>query len=126
MIAVAITEAIGLLAAAAPLAWLGLFDRDPAMLDAGARYLQTVGPCYGFYGLGLALYFASQGAGRLGWPLLAGAARLAAAWGGGWLALRWTGGIDGVYLSLALALVLFGLINAASVAGGAWFRGGKG
>ncbi len=126
VIAVAITEAIGLLAAAAPLAWLGLFDRDPAMLDAGARYLQTVGPCYGFYGLGLALYFASQGAGRLGWPLLAGAARLAAAWGGGWLALRWTGGIDGVYLSLALALVLFGLINAASVAGGAWFRGGKG
>jgi putative MATE family efflux protein len=124
-IAVAITETIGLAAAAAPRWWLGLFDSDPAMLDAGARYLTAVGPCYGFYGLGLALYFASQGAGALRWPLLAGAARLVAACGGGWLALRWAGGLDGIYAALALALVLFGLVNAASVAAGAWFRGSK-
>ena len=34
-------------------------------------YLRIVGPFYGFFGAGLALYFASQGAGRLGWPLAA-------------------------------------------------------
>ena len=40
--------------------------------QTGAAYLRTVGPAYGFFGLGLSLYFASQGAGRLVWPLLAG------------------------------------------------------
>ena len=39
----------------------------------------------------MALYFASQGAGRLKWPLLANFARLLIAAGGGWLALRWSG-----------------------------------
>src|SRR5262249_920068 len=72
--------------------------------------------------LGLALYFASQGAGRLLWPFLANCARLVVAVGGGWLALRWTGEIQGVFAALAGALVVFGLINAFSVAGGAWFR----
>src|SRR6266849_2577031 len=55
-----------------PAAWLGLFSDDPGMLATGAQYLRIVGPAYGFFGLGLALYFASQGAGRLLWPLLAG------------------------------------------------------
>jgi Na+-driven multidrug efflux pump len=59
------TEAIGLWAATHPAAWLGLFNSDPAMLESGALYLRTVGPVYGFFGLGLVLYFASQGAGRL-------------------------------------------------------------
>ena len=63
-------------AALSPRAWLSLFDTDPAMLDAGTRYLQSVGPFYGLFGLGMALYFASQGAGRLLWPLLANMARL--------------------------------------------------
>ena len=61
-----LTEVIGLSAAASPHAWLSLFDTDPAMLDAGSRYLYAVGPFYGLFGLGLALYFASQGAGRSG------------------------------------------------------------
>ena len=53
------------------IAWLSLFDTDPAMLEAGARYLRIVGPFYGMFGLALSLYFASQGAGRLLWPLSA-------------------------------------------------------
>ena len=67
----ALTTAIGVTAAIAPRTWLSLFGTDPAMLDAGSRYLHIVGPCYGFFGFGMALYFASQGAGRLSWPLLA-------------------------------------------------------
>ena len=56
------------------------------MLDAGSRYLRVVGSCYGLFGLGLALYFASQGAGRLLWPLLANLMRLVlAAAAAGWL-----------------------------------------
>ncbi len=58
------------------------------MLATGTAYLRVVGPVYGFFGFGLSLYFASQGAGRLGWPLLAGFLRMLIALGGGWLALR--------------------------------------
>src|SRR5439155_25597250 len=83
-IAFVLTEPIGLAAAMWPEGWLGLFSDHPGMLAAGADYLRTVGPAYGFFGLGLALYFASQGAGRLGWPLLAGLLRLVIAVGGGW------------------------------------------
>ena len=120
-IAAGICELIGLSAAAAPQAWLSLFDTDPAMIDSGTRYLHAVGPVYGLFGLGMALYFASQGAGRLLWPLLANFARLIIAAVGGWLALRWTGNLTDVFIALAIALATFGLINAAAVASGVWF-----
>jgi Na+-driven multidrug efflux pump len=120
-IAAGLCEAIGLGAATFPKAWLGLFDTDPAMLDVGIRYLQTVGPAYGLFGLGMALYFASQGAGRLLWPLLANLTRLIIAACGGWLALRWSGNLYEVFVVQAAALATFGLIVAAAVAGGAWF-----
>jgi Na+-driven multidrug efflux pump len=120
-IAVVLTEIIGLGAAVLPHAWLGLFDTDPAMLDAGARYLRLVGPFYGLFGLGLALYFASVGAGRLLWPLIANMTRLLIAAIGGWLALRWSGDITYVFGALSVALAAFGLMNAGAVAGGAWF-----
>jgi Na+-driven multidrug efflux pump len=115
-------EIIGLCAAAAPAAWLSLFDADPAMIDAGSRYLHVVGPVYGLFGLGMALYFASQGAGRLLWPLLANMARLVIAAFGGWLALRWSGNLTYVFIALAVALAAFGLINAAAVAARVWFK----
>jgi putative MATE family efflux protein len=120
-IATGLAEAIGLAAAMAPRAWLVLFDTDPAMLDAGSRYLRAVGPFYGFFGLGMALYFASQGAGRVLWALLANLARLAIAAVGGWLALYWSGSLSPVFLAMSAALTVFGLINAVAVAGGAWF-----
>jgi putative MATE family efflux protein len=119
----ALTETIGLAAALFPAAWLSLFDRDPAMVAAGSAYLRVVGPCYGFFGLGMALYFASQGAGSLKWPVLAGFSRMAIAVGGGWLLLRATGNLDHVYAALAAGLAMFGLIIALAIWRGAWFRG---
>jgi len=120
-IAAAMCEFIGCAAALFPRAWLTLFDTDPAMIEAGTRYLHAVGPVYGLFGLGMALYFASQGAGRLLWPLLANFARLLIASAGGFFALRWTGSLTAVFVALAVALATFGLINAAAVARGAWF-----
>jgi Na+-driven multidrug efflux pump len=120
-IAASLTETVGLLAAAFPHVWLTLFDHAPAMLDAGTQYLHAVGPAYGMFGLGLALYFASQGAGRLLWPLIASFVRLAIAAGGAWLALQFGGDLIQVFIALSLALVVYGLINALAVAKGAWF-----
>jgi putative MATE family efflux protein len=120
-LAAAVTGSIGALAAAFPHAWLGLFTSDAQVQAVGATYLFIVGPTYGFFGLGLALYFASQGAGRLGWPLAAGFARLAVAAAGGWLGGYWLGwGLPGIFAPMAIALIIFGSTIAAAVRLGAW------
>jgi putative MATE family efflux protein len=120
-IAAALTEAIGIWAAVSPNAWLSLFSANPAVLETGTRYLQIVGPFYGMFGLALSLYFASQGAGRLFWPVIGNLTRLGIAALAGWLALRWTGDLSHVFLAQSLALAAFGLINAGAIASGAWF-----
>jgi putative MATE family efflux protein len=119
--AVALTEAIGLTAAAFPGAWLTLFDSDPAMVAAGTHYLHIVGPLYGFFGLGLILFFSSQGAGRLLWPVLGNLARLAVAAAGGWFAVSRGGGLIQLFIAQGAALVIYGMFNAFAVAGGVWF-----
>ena len=91
------------------------------MHEAGAQYLRIVGPAYGFFGMGLALYFASQGAGRLLWPLLAGLIRLVIAIGVGWIALSLTGSLAWLFASLAFALVAYGMTIASAIGRGAWF-----
>ena len=119
--AAGITGLIGILAALFPRAWLGLFTADPAVLAAGTSYLRIVGPFYGFFGAGLALYFASQGAGRLLWPLLASFTRLMIAGAGGWLVAHWLGGgLAGLYAAMAAALVVLGVVNVAAIRLGAW------
>jgi len=117
----ALAGSIGLAAALFPRPWLMLFGSDPAMLDVGSQYLRAAGPFYGFFGLGLVLYFASQGAGRLLWPVLGNLARLLVAAAGGGLALRWGGGLVDVFLVQGAALAVYGIVIALAIAGGAWF-----
>jgi putative MATE family efflux protein len=121
-IAFAVTEAIGIAAAIWPQLWIAQFSTDPLVVETGTSYLRLVGPTYGFFGLGLALYFASQGAGRLLWPLSAGFLRMLAAIGGGWLALRLTGSLQWLFAALAFGLFLHGAVLLAAIASGAWFR----
>ncbi len=115
-------ELIGVAAALFPAAWLSLFGSDPAMIEAGSAYLRAVGPFYGCFGFGLALYFASQGAGKLLWPLLAGFARMAVAIGGGWLVLTLTDSLGWMFLCVGLALAVYGAGVAVAVWAGVWFR----
>jgi Na+-driven multidrug efflux pump len=123
-LAFAMTESIGLAAAIWPSAWLNLFGADPVMVATGSEYLRIVGPTYGFFGFGLALFFASQGAGKLLWPLLAGFARLVIAVGGGWLMLTLTGSLSLVFVMLSVALMVYGLMVGGAILSGAWFRNG--
>jgi putative MATE family efflux protein len=53
---------IGLILAVQPELWIPYFSQDPVVQDAATRYIQIVGPWFAFYGLGLVLYFGSQGA----------------------------------------------------------------
>jgi MATE family, multidrug efflux pump len=117
----AVTGAIGLAATLVPRAWLGLFTEHPAVLAIGTAYLGRVAPAYGFVGLGLALYFASQGAGRVLWPLVAGFARLVTAAAGGWAAIHGFGaGLSGLFLAIALSLVVYGTTVTVAIRAGAW------
>ncbi len=122
VIAGVLTEAIGLLAWLFPHGWLGLFGSEPTMLKVGTEYLRTVGPFYGFFGFGLALYFASQGAGRLAWPAMSAVLRVCIAAGGGWLAVHLGGSLGALFVVVAMALVAFGCVNTAAIAAGVWFR----
>lgn len=113
------TGVIGLAAALAPVSWVGLFSVEPAVIQVGVDYLQRAAPFYAFYGFGMALYFASQGAGNVAWPLFAGGLRLALVALGGWY---WTtivgGSLQGLFWIIAASLVLFGLVNASAFATG--------
>jgi Na+-driven multidrug efflux pump len=121
-IAFAVCETVGIAAAIWPEAWLGLFGHDPAMLATGVIYLHYAGPAYGFFGLGLSLYFASQGAGRLAWPLFGGFLRMAIAVGGGWAAWFITRDLRVVFAMLSVALVVYGSVLVTAVKAGVWFR----
>lgn len=112
LLAAGATALVGLAAALFPAAWLGLFTQDAEAIRVGTRYLQVVGPAYGLFGLGLSLYFASQGARRMGWSIVAGAARLLVVYGAGSLALRLGAGLDQLLIVMVLGLVVYAVLNA--------------
>ncbi len=121
VVAGVLTEGIGIVAALHPVAWLGLFGDDPAMLTTGTLYLRIVGPFYGFFGAGLALYFAAQGAGRVGWPLAASLLRMGVALGGAWITSALGLGLISTFLGISAGFVVMGLVNAAAFAAGRMF-----
>jgi putative MATE family efflux protein len=122
-IVAAITGAIGIMAALAPALWMNLFTHDTAVRAFGASYLQIVGAFYGLYGFGLALFFASQGAGRMFWPLAGSVARLGVVSLGGWLCLNVLHtSANGLFAVVATSLTVYGVTIAAAVKLGSWTR----
>jgi putative MATE family efflux protein len=116
VLAVIVTETIGLLVAAQPQAWMGLFTHSPDVIAIGSHYLRIVAPAYGFVGLSMTLYFASQGAGRIFWPFAIGLLRLAVAAGGAWLAVKFAhADFSGVAIAVALGSATFGCGCALAV-----------
>lgn len=118
-----LTGAIGIAAAIFPQAWLSLFGDDATMNAVGAQYLRIVGPFYGFFGVGLSLYFASQGAGSVGWAMGVALLRVAIAAIGGLLMVRLGAGTVGIFAALGAGLAIYGVLNIVVVAAGVWFRG---
>jgi Na+-driven multidrug efflux pump len=111
---------IGLVIAIYPSLWVTLFTRDPAVTAAAYSYFHWAGPAFVFFGIGVSLYFSSQGATRVGGPVLASTARLLiVAIGGIGLmtaqAPAWT-----LFALVGGAMVVFGLSTAASVAVARW------
>jgi putative MATE family efflux protein len=114
--AASISLAIGITVSIFPLAWVGLFSTDAGVLESGSRYLRTVAPFYPLLAAGIALYFASQGAGRVLRPVLAGTVRLAMVIAGGLLAVS----LQAVFIVIAAAMIAFGMLTIWFVARADW------
>jgi Na+-driven multidrug efflux pump len=113
---------IGLAVALAPDIWSASFTQDAGVRAAADLYLRTAGPAFAFLGAGMALYFASQGAGKVLGPVLASTVRLAViAFGGGLLTVAaapvWT-----LFAVVALSMLAYGLTTAAAVYITPWGR----
>jgi Na+-driven multidrug efflux pump len=120
-LAAAVTGSVGLFGACFLSLWLRLFSTHPEVLAAGTSYLCLVGPTHSCFGLGLALYFASQGAGRLLWPLVAGGAWLALAAGGRWMAsARFGSSLTAMYIAIAAAFVIYAASMMGAIKASTW------
>jgi len=112
---------IGLTLALFPDAWIQFFTDDMKAFEVTKLYIQIVGPFYIFQGIGLSLYFASQGANAMKWPTIATIARFLIASIGGGISVHWLGfGIGSIFISSAIAMMIFGTMIFVSIKKGAW------
>jgi putative MATE family efflux protein len=104
---------IGWTVALMPGAWARLFTSDAAVVAASVAYITRVAPFYCLFGLALTLYFASQGAGRMAVPAVAGVLRMAVTVLAGWFAVeRLSLGLDGVFTAIAMGMAAYGGLMA--------------
>lgn len=106
-----VLEVLGLLVAWQPQLWLQWFTGDAAVLASGGDYLRRAAPAYGGVALAMELYFAGQGAGRIGWPLVATALRLLVAITAAVLAARGMVDLRGAALMAAGGMAGAGLLS---------------
>lgn len=119
--ALLLAGAAGLAVGLAPAAFARAFSADPAVVAIATQALRYVGPAFGGFGLGMALYFASMGAGRMRYPVAAAFSRIGLAVGFGWVLAYPLGmGLEGHFLGVALGITAYGLVTAAGVRPGVW------
>jgi putative MATE family efflux protein len=107
---------LGLIVAIQPGIWLGLFSQDAEVARLGAMYLRIVGPVYVCFGLGLGMFFVSQGFGRGFTAMLANAVRLLVNGGGGLAAVYWLGlGVSGLFMVIAAGFCIYAALNVLAV-----------
>lgn len=111
---------LGLFVALAPGVWVDLFTDDLAVRSAAYSYMGIAGFGYAFFGLGLCLYFASQGAGRVGGAIGAQAMRLAVVMLGGWGLVTLGAPLWTVFALSAAAMVPLGLGTALFIKLARW------
>lgn len=114
-LATSILVALGLVVAVAPELWTTLFTHDPTVIQSSASYFLWAGPFYGFFGLGLSLYFSSLGAGKATGPVLAGTLRLAVVAAGGALLAHWNSPAWMIFALVGLGMAAYGITTVLFV-----------
>jgi putative MATE family efflux protein len=118
----ALVACIGFVVMLWPGLWANMFSSNPEVLASASQYFKWVGPCYGFFALGLCLYFASQGAGKLWGPVLAGSWRLLLVGAGGIWLTQQNGTAEQMFMLIAMGMVSYGVLTALSVWKTSWAR----
>ena len=111
----AILGAVGLVVALHPDLWVTIFTRDPQVLDYGRQFLRWSGPAFAFFGVGLTLYFASQGAGRMAGPVFAATMRLLLVAVGGSVLVAHGASAWQLFALSAASMVVYGSTCAAAL-----------
>jgi putative MATE family efflux protein len=125
LLGLVVAEMTGVVAATVPTLWLHLFSHDQGVVATGSLYLRIVAPVYGAVGVGMMLYFAAQGGGRVLWPFLGGTVRLGIAAGIGWWAVaRWGLGLPSLFAIVAAAVAISAAISVVATLTGAIWRTG--
>jgi len=114
-VAVLVLGTIGFVVMVAPDLWSQLFTSDPAVRAAANLYLRWASPGFAFVGLGLSLYFASQGSGKILSPVLAGTIRLAMVAAGGLLLTLLDAPAWSLFALVGASMTAFGIAVAAAV-----------
>ena len=121
VLAFLVTGLFGVITAWSPLAFVSLFTPDPAVAKIAAAALAVIGPAFGGFGLGMAMYFAAMGAHRMGWPIVAALSRFGLAVGGGYVLANILGlGMQGHFIGVALGISSYGLFAAIGVRKAVW------
>ena len=116
-----LSAVIGLALALTPNLWISIFTSDPETLLVTKQYIQILGVCYVFQGYGLSLYFASQGANAMKWPIIITAIRLIVFSVLALVAVYWLSyGLVSIFYASAIAMVIFGVLMVISLKMGAW------
>jgi putative MATE family efflux protein len=108
-VATAVLGVLGLIVTWVPDVWTSLYSKDPAVLASASSYFLWVGPFYGFFGLGLSLYFSSLGAGKAVGPVIAGTLRLLVVAVGGWLLASWQSPAWMIFALMGAGMAVYGL-----------------
>jgi Na+-driven multidrug efflux pump len=107
---------IGMIVAIRPMLWIGLFSDDPDVARIGSLYLSIVGPIYLCFGLGLGLFFVTQGVGRGTVGMNANLIRMTASAGCGLVAIYAFGlGVTGFFAAVAGGFCLYAAVLAYNV-----------
>jgi MATE family, multidrug efflux pump len=107
---------IGAIVAFHPALWIGLFSYDANVARIGALYLRIVGPVYLCFGLGLGLFYVTQGVGRPVAAMNANAVRMLASAGGGLIAIWWLDlGLAGFFAAVAAGFCLYAALLVRAV-----------
>ncbi len=111
---------IGLTVWIAPDLWSGLFTQNAAVRAAANSYFAWAGPAYCCFGLGVCLYFSSQGAAKVGGPVIAGTVRLLMVLGGGWWLASSGAELWTLFALVGASMTAYGLLTVVAVRTTSW------
>lgn len=105
-----------------PDSWSRLFTDQAEVIVYAETYFTWVAPAYPLFALGLCLYFASQGAGKLVGPVLAGTIRLVMVIVGGVWLVHAQAPVWAMFALIGAAMLVYGLVSAVFMRMTPWDR----